>query len=61
MIFSAFGGTFMENIFRLTALTDYYKNFTAGIFDCTAVIYFISFSALFIIFTILKTESERCG
>ncbi len=61
MMFSAFGGTFMEKIVKLTALTDYYKNFTAGIFDCTAVIYFISFSALFIIFTILKTESERCG
>lgn len=53
-------GTPFEKAAQLPALAKHYENFPIGIFDCTAVIYFISFAALFVVFTVLKLEADRC-
>ena len=53
-------GTPFEKAAQLPALAKHYENFPIGIFDCTAVIYFISFAALFVVFTVLKLETDRC-
>ena len=43
----------------LVAVSYKYEKFLSGVFDAAAVGYFLSFAAMFIIFTIIKTESER--
>lgn len=43
-------------IIRLLAMTEYYTNFLTGIFDFKAVLYFISFSVMFVLLTIIFIE-----
>lgn len=61
MLLSLVGGTVFEKAVEFISLTKHYQNFTVGIFDGVAALYFISFSALFVVLTILALESERCG
>lgn len=61
MLFSVVSGTVFEVAVNFISITQHYKNFTVGIFDCVSVVYFISLSAIFTIFTMLRLESERCG
>lgn len=43
----------------LVAVSYHYEKFLSGVFDAAAIGYFLSFAALFIIFTVIKAESER--
>lgn len=60
-LLSSVSGTVWESVVEFIAITNHYQNFTVGIFDGIAVLYFISFSALFVVLTILNMERERCG
>lgn len=44
---------------KLFSVTYWYENFLYGILDISAVLYFAVFSALFLLLTVFKTESER--
>lgn len=41
---------------RLMSLPNYYSKFLVGIFDVRAMIYFLSFSAMFVLFTVIYLE-----
>lgn len=58
LLIEAVGGTVFEGFIKLISVSYHYKNLLAGIFDVGAVVYFISLSALFVTFTILKTEQN---
>lgn len=44
---------------NLIAVAKHYETFLSGTFDLTDVGYFISFAAMFVCFTVMKTEGER--
>lgn len=46
-------------VIKLFAVTYWYENFLYGILDIPAILYFAGFSALFLLLTVFKTESER--
>lgn len=48
-----------EFVADLAAIAVRYENFVSGVFDVTAVCYYLSFAAMFVMFTMVKTESER--
>lgn len=54
-------GTWLEELSRLVSVTVHYRNFFVGIFDFRDAAYFVSFTALFIVFTVLSEESRRYG
>ena len=43
----------------MVAVAYHYEKFLSGVLDLAAIGYFISFAAMFVAFTILKTEGER--
>ncbi len=51
--------TVLVFIIKLFWVTYWYENFLYGILDIPAILYFIGFSALFLLLTVFKTESER--
>ena len=59
LLLEAASGTVFENVIKLVSVSYHYKNLLAGIFDIGAAVYFLSLAALFVSFTILKTEGER--
>lgn len=53
--------TKLGGIIKWFALTQSFKNFSAGILDLKALIQYISFSAVFVILTILRLEKYEFG
>lgn len=51
--------TVLVFIIKMFSVTYWYENFLYGILDIPAILYFIGFSALFLLLTVFKTESER--
>lgn len=56
---SAASGKVFEFISDIIGVASHFEKFLSGVFDVTDVGYFLSFAALFVTFTIAKTESER--
>lgn len=53
-----FAGAF-PNMLSSLALFDRFSSFTAGLFDMTALVYYVSVSALFVFFTVQSMEKKR--
>lgn len=56
---AAASGKAFEFTADIISVASHFDKFLAGVFSLTDVGYFISFAALFVTFTIIKTESER--
>lgn len=49
----------IQKILSTTAIFDRFTNFTNGVVDITALVYYISVSALFVFFTVQSMEKKR--
>lgn len=49
----------LEKVVKWFSLTDRYGDFSLGIFDVSAIVYFITFSAFFVFLTIQTIEKRR--
>ena len=49
----------IQKILSVTAIFDRFTNFTNGVVDITALVYYISVSALFVFFTVQSMEKKR--
>lgn len=56
---TAASGRVFEFLADILGVASHFDKFLSGVLDVTDVGYFISFAALFVTFTIVKTESER--
>ena len=49
------------SVVKAISITAWYDNFLIGILDIPAVLYFLTVTALFVFFTVMKLEKRRCG
>ncbi|MBP3362140.1 MAG: ABC transporter permease subunit [Clostridia bacterium] len=53
------GGKVLDFIADIISVAGHYEKFLTGVLSVADICYFLSFAALFVFFTVVKTESER--